>query len=212
MDALGELHLLRRQVAARVVAEQLGQDEEAVQRRPELVAHVGEELRLVARAQRQLLGPLLEGSTGELDLGVFHLDRLLLLGELRRLLLQLCVRPLELLLLGLQELLGCLERPRLILELDVRPAQLVLLGLELLGLALQLQREPLGLHEQLLGAARREDRGDDHPDGVDDLVKERLADVTEAVERCELDDGQHVPLEEHGEHDEVDGDGLAQTG
>ena len=47
VDALGELDLLRRQVALGVVGEHLGQDQQAVQRGAELVRHVGQELRLV---------------------------------------------------------------------------------------------------------------------------------------------------------------------
>src|SRR6185369_15847830 len=46
VDGLGELHLLRREIAAGVVREQAREDEQAVERRAQLVRHVGEELRL----------------------------------------------------------------------------------------------------------------------------------------------------------------------
>ena len=111
MDRLGELDLLVRQVAVRVARELVGEDEEAVQRRAQLVRHVREELGLVLRRERELLGLLLEGLPRLLDLLVLRLDLDVLLGEQRRLLLELLVGLLELLLLGL-ELAG--ERLRLL--------------------------------------------------------------------------------------------------
>ena len=44
VNGAGELDLLRRQVAIRVVAELLSQHQNAVQRRAQLVRHVGQEL------------------------------------------------------------------------------------------------------------------------------------------------------------------------
>ena len=95
---------------ARVVGQQLGQDQQRVQRRAQLVAHVGQELALVARGQRELLGALLQRQARALDLGVLDLDVAVLLGEQRRLLLQLLVGLAQLLLLGLQQLLGRAQR------------------------------------------------------------------------------------------------------
>ena len=43
-NRLRELHLLRCEIAVLVLAEQARQDEETVERRPQLVRHVGEEL------------------------------------------------------------------------------------------------------------------------------------------------------------------------
>ena len=151
VDAAGELDLLVGEVAGRVVGQELGQDEQAVERRAQLVAHVGQELGLVPGADGQLLGPLLQRPPGQLDLGVLDLDGPVLLGQLGRLLLQLGVGLLQLLLLDLEQLLRRLERLGLVLQLQVRPPQLVLLGLELLGLALQLLGEAL----RLLRAAPR---------------------------------------------------------
>ncbi len=47
------------EVAVRVVAELLAENQDAVQRRPQLVRHVGQELGLVLRRQRQLARPSL---------------------------------------------------------------------------------------------------------------------------------------------------------
>src|SRR5207247_2437888 len=49
VDRLGELLLLAGQVPLRVLGELVGEDEQAVERRPQLVAHVRQELGLVLR-------------------------------------------------------------------------------------------------------------------------------------------------------------------
>ena len=93
--------------------ELLAQDQDAVERRAQLVRHVGEELRLVLRGERQLGGLLLERAAGLLDFLVLALDFDVLLGELLRLLLELLVGLLQLALLRLQlggELLRLLEQ------------------------------------------------------------------------------------------------------
>ena len=75
--------------------------------------HVGQELRLVLRGQRQLGGLFFQRAPGLLDLLVLALDLGVLLGELLRLLRQLLVGLLQLLLLRLQlggELLRLLEQ------------------------------------------------------------------------------------------------------
>ena len=97
--------------------ELLGEDEQPVQRRAQLVRHVGEELGLVLRGQRELLGLLLECLAGLLDLAVLALHLGVLLGEERGLLLQLGVGLLELVLPALQ--LGG-ERLRLLSRSSVR--------------------------------------------------------------------------------------------
>ena len=55
--------------------QELGEQEQRVERRPQLVGHVREELRLVLRGQRELLRPLLERAAGELDLAVLDLEQ-----------------------------------------------------------------------------------------------------------------------------------------
>ncbi len=90
------------QVAVRVVGELLAEDQDAVQRRAQLVRHVGQELRLVLRGQRQLAGLLLQRAAGLLDFLVLALDFDVALGELLGLLLELLVGLLQLALLRLQ--------------------------------------------------------------------------------------------------------------
>jgi hypothetical protein len=101
-------------VARRVVAQLLAEDQDRVQRRAELVAHIGQELRLVLGGERQLGRLLLERPAGLLDLLVLRLDLVVAVGELLGLLLQLLVRLLQLALLRLQlgrELLRLREQP-----------------------------------------------------------------------------------------------------
>ena len=57
-----------------VVGEHLREDQQAVERRAQLVRHVREELGLVLRDERELLRLLLEGGAGLRDLAVLHLE------------------------------------------------------------------------------------------------------------------------------------------
>jgi hypothetical protein len=109
VDDVGVLDLLGGEVAAWILRQQPGQDEQAVQRRAQLVRHVREELRLVLGGQRQLPGPFLDLLPGLLDLGVLGLDVAVLRGQQRRLVLELGVGPLQLDLLALQLLRPGLE-------------------------------------------------------------------------------------------------------
>ena len=113
MDGAGELDLSRREVAVRIVGELLAQDEDAVERRAQLVRHVGEELRLVFRGQRKLGCLLLQRAAGLLDFLILALHLDVSFRQLLRLLLELLVGLLQLPLLGLQfagELLRLLEQ------------------------------------------------------------------------------------------------------
>ena len=104
---------LRRQVALGVLRELVGEDQQAVERRPQLVRHVREELGLVLRGQGELLRLLLERLPGLLDFGVLPLDLDVLVGQQAGLLLELLVGALQLLLPALQllgERLGLLEQ------------------------------------------------------------------------------------------------------
>ena len=125
VDRLGELGLLAGQVPIGVSRELVRQDQEAVERRPELVRHVRQELRLVLRGERQLPRLLLEREAGLLDLLVLALDVDVALRQERRLLLELLVGLPQLLLLGL-ELAG--EGLRLLQQ--VLGARVALDGLE----------------------------------------------------------------------------------
>ena len=90
------------EVALGVLRELIREDEQAVERRAQLVRHVREELGLVLRGERELLGLLLERLAGLLDLAVLALDLDVLLGEQARLFAELLVRLLQLFLLALQ--------------------------------------------------------------------------------------------------------------
>ena len=138
LDGLGVLDLLVRQVVARIVGEQLGQDQRRIERRPQLVRHVGEEVRFVAAGLLQL--PRLE-----LHRGVGPLQIVALRFQLLGLLLQLRIGLFQLDLLLLEPRLGFLERPALFLQLLVRDAQLLALNLQLLGLALGFLKQILKL-------------------------------------------------------------------
>ena len=113
VNRLGELDLARRQVAVGVLGELLAEDQDAVERRAQLVRHVREELGLVARGERQLGGLLFQRAARQLDFLVLALHFGVLLGEQLRLVGELFVGLLQLLLLRLQlagELLRLLEQ------------------------------------------------------------------------------------------------------
>ena len=97
-----ELDLLGRQVAVGVVAELLAEHENAVERRAQLVRHVGEEFGFVLRGERQFLGFFFDRAACLLDFLVlaFHFD--VLFGELLRFLRELFVGLLQFGLLRLQ--------------------------------------------------------------------------------------------------------------
>src|SRR5450432_4540865 len=94
VDRLGELDLLGAQISLAIVGEQLGEDQRAVERCPQLVRHVGEKLGFVD-ARTLELGP------GSRKLVALPLEGLRLLLELRVDLLELGLLILE---LGLREL------------------------------------------------------------------------------------------------------------
>src|SRR4029079_2633918 len=101
-DRLRELHLLRREIALGVAGELVGQDQQAVERRAQLVRHVREELGLVLRGERQLLGLFLQRLPRLLDFLVLALDLLVLVGQQAGLVLELLVGLLQFLLPALQ--------------------------------------------------------------------------------------------------------------
>ena len=93
------------------------------------MGHVGEELGLVFRGERQLGGFFLERVAGLLDLGVLALDLGVLLGEQPG--------------LGAQLLIGLLE--------------FALAGLQLDGELLRLREQALGAHRRFDGIEDRAD-------------------------------------------------------
>ena len=96
MDVPGEVHLLGGEVAAAVLGELLPEDQNRVERRPQLVRHVRQEFRLVLRGQRELGRLLFERAPRLLDFLVLALDFDVLFGELLRLRGQLLVGLLQL--------------------------------------------------------------------------------------------------------------------
>ena len=85
------------QVLVGVLGQHLRQNQQVVERRPQLVAHVGQELALVLGGERKLLGLFFQRLLGLLDLAVLGFHFVLLLGQQLRLFLQLGVGLLQLL-------------------------------------------------------------------------------------------------------------------
>ncbi len=98
-----------RQGAFAVLRQHLRQDQQVIQRRTQFVAHVRQELALILRGQRELLGLLFERGLGLLDFAILGFHFVLLLGQQVRLFFQLGVGLLQLLgqrLALLEQLLG----------------------------------------------------------------------------------------------------------
>ncbi len=109
VDGAGELHLPAREVAVRIVLQLLAEDEDRVQRRAQLVAHIGQEFGLVLGGERELGRLVLQGPAGLLDFLVLGLHLDVTLGQLLSFLLQLFIGLLQLSLLRLKfggQLLG----------------------------------------------------------------------------------------------------------
>ncbi|CAM5596205.1 hypothetical protein KAURM247S_05187 [Kitasatospora aureofaciens] len=172
VDDAGVLDLLGGQVPGGVLGEQLGQDEQAVERRAQLVAHVGQELRLVLRGQRQLVGALLQFLAGLLDLQVLGLDVAVLRGE----------------------------QFGLVLQLGVGELQFLLPGLQFLGAGLEFGGQPLGLAEQLVGAGVGDDGVDVDADGLHQLVQEVPVDLGERLDGGQFDDAEDLVLDDDRQH------------
>ena len=113
VNRAGELDLPLRQIALWILLQLLPEDQDRVQRRPQLVAHIGQKLGFVLRGESEFGGLFFHGAPRLLDFLVlgFHFD--IALGELLRLLLELLVRLLQFALLRLQfggELLGLCQQ------------------------------------------------------------------------------------------------------
>ncbi len=105
VNGFGELHLLGRQVLVRVFRQHARQNQKIVERRAQLVAHVGQEFALVLGSERKLFGLFFQRLLGLLHFLVLGFDFGLLLGQQLRFFLQFGVGLLQLKLLALQ-LLG----------------------------------------------------------------------------------------------------------
>ena len=113
MNGAREFRLLRREISVGVVGELLTEDQDAVERRAQLVRHVGEEFRLVLGGERELGCLFLERAARLLDFLVLAFDFDVSFGQLLRLLLELLVGLLQFALLRLQlagKLLRLLEQ------------------------------------------------------------------------------------------------------
>ncbi len=112
-EKLSALGLLAAEVAVRVLCKLLAEYQDAVERRAQLVRHVGEEFGFVLGGEGEFLGFLLERAASLLDLLILAFDFGVLFRELLRLLGELLVRLLQFFLLGLEldgELLRLLEQ------------------------------------------------------------------------------------------------------
>ena len=97
-----KFNLLCREAAIGIFGQLLAQHQNAVERRAQLVRHVGQELRLVLRSERQFARLFFEGAARLFDFLVLALHFVVLLGQLLRLLRQLLVGLLQFFLLRLQ--------------------------------------------------------------------------------------------------------------
>ena len=167
------------------------------------MAHIGQELRLVARRQRELLRLLLQSCLCDRDFLVLRLHFPLLKLEQARLVLELFVGLLERLLLLAQELFRLAKRRRLLLQPVVGIPQLFLLALEFGG-------QKLRLLQQAFRAHIRRDRIENDADRFRQLLEEGLVRLREAAERGQLDHRLHLLLEQHRQHDDVERRRLAE--
>ena len=151
VDRAGELDLLLGEVALRVVGQHLRQDQQAVERRAQLVAHVGQELGLVLRGQRQLLGLFLDRAAWPARPRGSSLPPAASRSR--------AAGPSP-------------AARRWSLQLFLLAGQLGLAGLQLL-------RQQLRLLEQLLGPHVRGDRVEHDADGLRQLVEEGVVGLVE---------------------------------
>ena len=147
LDRLGMAHLLRCQVAGPIVGQQPRHDQQRIERRAQFVAHIGQELGLVAARLFQFARLFLQRCLRARQV-------VALLDQLLGLLLQLDIGLLQFGLLGFQPRLRIQQHPALFLQLLVSAAQFLALRLKLLGLLLRFFQQFL----QPLAIARRPDR------------------------------------------------------
>jgi hypothetical protein len=102
MNGLGELDLFGERFCVLVLGKLVGKDQQAVQRRAQLVRHVGQEFGLVLGSQRQLLGFFFQRLAGLFHFAVLAFHFHVLVGQQFRLFSQLLVGLLQFLLLALQ--------------------------------------------------------------------------------------------------------------
>ena len=134
-DDLGRLHLLRGEIAAAVLGEVTGEDQQAVQGGAQFMRHVGEKIGFVAAGRLQIVRLLLQLRLDRFEFAVVLQDLLPLQFQTLGLLLQLLVAGAQFFLLFLEEEFRRLEGLGLLLQLFIAGRQLLLLHLQLFGLA-----------------------------------------------------------------------------
>ncbi|MNV11886.1 hypothetical protein D3C71_1024670 [compost metagenome] len=196
MDDRGRFHFLRIQMAALVLGQLLGQDQQAVERRAQLMRHVGQEVGLVLAGTRQFLRL-------EFGFALQHLQHILLLVEHLGLLPQLLVGGLQFLGLHAQFFFRCrqalcvfFQLHGLALQLFIGRAQLFFLRLQGNLRLLQFFGLGAGVVEQQLGFVGAADVVQAQRDGRQHAVNERLLRGAEMMERAELEHAQQPVLEQ----------------
>ncbi len=109
VNGLREFHLLGKQVFLGIFGQHFRQNQQVVERRSQLVAHVGQEFALVLGGERKLFGLFFQLLLGLLDFAILRLHFGFLFREELRLFLQLGVGRLQLQLLALQFFRQCLR-------------------------------------------------------------------------------------------------------
>ena len=223
VDGRGGLLLLGGEVALLVVRQELGQDEDGVERGAQLVGHVGQKFRLVAAGALQFPGLELELLLGAQQLLVLAADGGLLVFELHGPFAQLVVDRAQLALLLLQAAFGLFEGPGLFGQFLVGDLQFLLLGLQFaLGLL-----EHVGLlFELLVGHAQHfllflglaQQFGDHAPGGghveehgrvLGDVGDELAVQGRETVLAADEEGSEQLLAHDHGRGQEMGGHGFA---
>jgi hypothetical protein len=96
VDVARELDLLAGKIAGGIFGELLAENEDGVERRAQLMGHIGQELGLVFRGERQFGSFFFECVAGSLDFCVLALDLGVLIGQKFGLGAQLFIRLLQL--------------------------------------------------------------------------------------------------------------------
>src|SRR5437763_3203681 len=102
MNRTGKLDLFIRQIAFAVLGQLIRQNQQRIERRAQLVAHVGQEFALVFGGQSELLGLFFQRLAGLLHFAVLAFHFRVLLGQQLGLVFKLGVGLLQFFLLALQ--------------------------------------------------------------------------------------------------------------
>ena len=172
---LSVAHLFLAQATLGIVGKELREDQQRVQRRPELVRHVGQEIGFISARLFELLSPDPHDLVGAFKIVSLAFEQLRLFLELR-------VRLLKFSLLEFEPGLRFLQRAALLFELFVRDPQLLALRLEFLGLALSFFEEVLKL-DPIVGGS------DGNTNCVRHLLEKRKSVSIERMDEAKLHDG-----------------------